>query len=195
MNKKGASKPDNIFGPPGPDTDEKILKLYGYLTNVIFPIIRGYGGQREDAGDIAQDTLAKAVKSARTYDPAKGTLAQWLTGIARNEAFQFIREQKHDYELLKKWVSAEKADALINQNQKQNNLLLAVVEDCLQKPLFTDTDRRIYHLRYREQKSLQTIAKELHFSYPVLRVRLTRLIQKVAAVLHKIDFDDAFDVG
>jgi RNA polymerase sigma-70 factor (ECF subfamily) len=46
--------------------------------------VRRLAGAGEDAEDLLQETLARALRSGRRFDPAVGTLAGWLRTTARN---------------------------------------------------------------------------------------------------------------
>jgi RNA polymerase sigma-70 factor, ECF subfamily len=45
-----------------------------------------------DVADIVQETFLAAARSARNYDPARGSLWCWLSGIARNQTALFFRK-------------------------------------------------------------------------------------------------------
>ena len=50
-------------------------------------------GSGSDVADIAQETFLAAARSARNYDPARGSLWCWLSGIARNQTALFFRKR------------------------------------------------------------------------------------------------------
>jgi RNA polymerase sigma-70 factor (ECF subfamily) len=46
---------------------------------------------------VVQETMLAAARSARTYDPASGSLWNWVWGIARIQvALHFRKRQRHD---------------------------------------------------------------------------------------------------
>ncbi|MBN2129705.1 MAG: sigma-70 family RNA polymerase sigma factor [Sedimentisphaerales bacterium] len=45
-----------------------------------------FGCSSDNAEEIAQRTFVRSVRSIRRFDPGRGTLADWLRGICRNEA-------------------------------------------------------------------------------------------------------------
>ena len=50
-----------------------------------------------DVDDVVQETFLAAARSARHYDPARGSLWFWLGGIARNHvALYFRKRRQHD---------------------------------------------------------------------------------------------------
>jgi RNA polymerase sigma-70 factor (ECF subfamily) len=47
-----------------------------------------------DVGDVVQETLLAAAKSARQFDPSRGSLGSWLSGIARRQVALYYRRQQ-----------------------------------------------------------------------------------------------------
>jgi RNA polymerase sigma-70 factor (ECF subfamily) len=57
-------------------------------------IARLLGPNSADVGDVMQETMLAAARSARTFDPASGSLWGWLWGIARLQVALHFRKQK-----------------------------------------------------------------------------------------------------
>ena len=53
-----------------------------------------------DVADIVQETFLAAARSARNYDPERGSLWCWLSGIARNQTALFFRKQASRQDLV-----------------------------------------------------------------------------------------------
>ena len=47
-----------------------------------------------DVADVVQETFLAAARSARSYDPGRGALGVWLSGIARNHVALHYRKQR-----------------------------------------------------------------------------------------------------
>jgi RNA polymerase sigma-70 factor (ECF subfamily) len=68
-------------------------------------VARRVGASSSDVADIVQETFMAAARSARNYDPGRGSLWCWLSGIARNQTALFFRKRKsrvdsaHEFEL------------------------------------------------------------------------------------------------
>jgi RNA polymerase sigma-70 factor, ECF subfamily len=68
-------------------------------------VARRVGPSSSDVADIVQETFIAAARSARNYDPARGSLWCWLSGITRNQTALFFRKQKsrhddaHEFEI------------------------------------------------------------------------------------------------
>ena len=60
-------------------------------------VARLLGPASADVADVVQETMLAAARSARTFDPAQGSLWAWLWGIARLQtALHFRKQQRHD---------------------------------------------------------------------------------------------------
>lgn len=57
-------------------------------------IARLLGPNSADVADVVQETMLAAARSARTFDPASGSLWAWLWGIARLQVALHFRKQK-----------------------------------------------------------------------------------------------------
>lgn len=68
-----------------------------YSRRVWSSIARLMGPHSADVGDVVQDTFLAAAGAARLYDPRRGSLWLWLSGIARNHvALYYRRRRRHD---------------------------------------------------------------------------------------------------
>jgi RNA polymerase sigma-70 factor (ECF subfamily) len=56
-------------------------------------VARLLGPNASDVGDVVQETMLAAARSARAFDPERGSLWLWLWGIARNQAALHFRKR------------------------------------------------------------------------------------------------------
>jgi len=60
-------------------------------------VARLMGPQSADVADVVQETFLAAARSARSYDPDRGSLGGWLMGIARRHvALHYRRQVRQD---------------------------------------------------------------------------------------------------
>lgn len=59
-------------------------------------VARRMGLDTADVADVVQETFLAAARSARQFDPARGSLWNWLCGIARNHLAQHFRRRRRD---------------------------------------------------------------------------------------------------
>ncbi len=55
-------------------------------------VARRLGANQDAVADAVQETLLSAARSASNFDPAKGTVWAWLTGIAHNQVALYWRK-------------------------------------------------------------------------------------------------------
>ena len=65
-----------------------------YCRPVWHLIARAMGPDSADIGDVVQETFLAAAASARSFDPSRGSLWMWLTGIARRQVALHYRQRK-----------------------------------------------------------------------------------------------------
>ena len=69
--------------------------LYDAFSEAVWRCVaRRVGPNAADVADIVQETFLAAARSARTFDPARGSLWGWLSGIARRQAALHFRRKQ-----------------------------------------------------------------------------------------------------
>ena len=58
-------------------------------------VARLVGPNPADVADVVQETFLAAARSVDRYDPKRGSLQLWLSGIARNHVGNHFREKRH----------------------------------------------------------------------------------------------------
>jgi RNA polymerase sigma-70 factor (ECF subfamily) len=76
--------------------DETALAaLYDRYAGLVITVALRVVGDREVAEEILQDTFLRCWNGVETYQPARGHVAGWLMGIARNRAIDVLRSRQH----------------------------------------------------------------------------------------------------
>ena len=57
-------------------------------------VARLVGPNSADIADVVQETFLAAARSVESYDPKRGSLQLWLSGVARNHAGNHLRERR-----------------------------------------------------------------------------------------------------
>jgi RNA polymerase sigma-70 factor (ECF subfamily) len=79
-------------------------KLYRtYSERLWREVARLIGPNAADVPDVVQEVFLAAAKSARQFDPARGSLWAWLMGIARREVALRYRKQASRLENARRW--------------------------------------------------------------------------------------------
>jgi RNA polymerase sigma-70 factor (ECF subfamily) len=72
--------------------DERAIgSLYDRYGGVLYAVAYRIAGQRADAEEVVLDAFAQAWRDAPRFDPARGSVAAWLTMIARSRALDLVR--------------------------------------------------------------------------------------------------------
>lgn len=71
--------------------DGSLRAVYERHGAMVYRIARGVISNASDAEEITQATFVSAWQGRKTFDPARGSLAAWLIGIARRRAVDRLR--------------------------------------------------------------------------------------------------------
>jgi RNA polymerase sigma-70 factor (ECF subfamily) len=70
-------------------------ELYDAFAEAVWRCVaRRVGPHAAEVADIVQETFLAAARSARSFDPARGSLWSWLSGIARRQAALHFRRKQ-----------------------------------------------------------------------------------------------------
>jgi len=72
---------------------EVFVALFQEYSSPLRLFVRHYLGPFDAADDVVQETFLQFWKKPNGYDPNRGTLKQYLFGIARKRAAQWLREE------------------------------------------------------------------------------------------------------
>ena len=100
--KDDAAKPADKITAQGlrEGSGQSWLALYdAFALRVWNSVARRVGPGSSDVADIVQETFLAAARSAGNYDPARGSLWCWLSGIARNQTALFFRKRSSRQDL------------------------------------------------------------------------------------------------
>ena len=64
--------------------------LYQVYQPLVYRRVYAIMHQREEAKDAAQEIFLRAYKSLATFDPARGSMASWLSRIATHTALDLV---------------------------------------------------------------------------------------------------------
>jgi RNA polymerase sigma-70 factor (ECF subfamily) len=134
------------------------------------------GGWRETAEEITQETWLTAVRRMADFDPARGTFAAWLRGIAANLLRnRFRRDSRRSFPPLSPVKGqADPADAELEQQERAVRVARALAE-------LPERYEAILRARYLEDLPLAQIAAQWNESPKALESLLTRARQAFRA--------------
>jgi len=148
----------------------------------LFYFILSFVGDRHRAEDLTQEVFLVAYR--RRGDLREGAqAAAWLFGIARNIIMAEQRRSRRRPLPLDQQTLEAVADAFVKAQSSSRHTpgWLAGIEDCLGR--LDGKNRRLVHLRYREQMSVDQIAESTGLGMSALKMRFMRLRQRLAECL------------
>lgn len=174
---------DNVLGGR---TDQFALIIRRYGANVRQFVSRTIHGN-EDAEELTQNVFVKAFRRLDSYQAEKGTLMNWLLGIAWKEVLMFLRKSQPvitdiEAEAESQLVSDEEADRMLAEQEEQNIKTLHEAVATL-KP----EDQMLLHLYYTEDLPLKEIAEIVGHDPLYLATRLQRIRKKLCTILKWIE--------
>jgi RNA polymerase sigma-70 factor (ECF subfamily) len=150
----------------------------GYSTDLWKYVARLVGSSSGDVADVIQETFLAAAGSARQYDPARGTLWAWLTGIAHHQVSIFWRQAARRSKLLQLAESrAEELQRWIDETDDTIDLWeRRELGDLVRATLGTMSRDYAVLLtaKYLDEQSLEEISKREGGSVDAMKSKLAR---------------------
>ncbi len=160
--------------------------LYNRYARVVYGLSLRMLGTPEAAEDIVQDTFWRVWKKSDTYQPGRGNVGPWITGIAHNLAIDELRRRKarpipvyedDEHPILRDLEDTQVnvADAALVREQQE------VIRDAL-KDIPPD-QREVIELSYFGGLSQQEIANRLQNPVGTVKTRARLALQKLRSLL------------
>ena len=136
----------------------------------------------EDAQDAVQETFVKTLRRIKEFETkSQGTFQAYLFQIARNIIID--RSRKRREIKIEDFESIESTEDMVEEfSKKQRSERVRRVIDRLD-----GVERQIIILRYFEEMSYEEISEAVGLKPAALRVRIHRLIKKIAALYEHED--------
>jgi RNA polymerase sigma-70 factor (ECF subfamily) len=155
--------------------------FYRMLSDDIFRYARRSVICPEIAADITAESFASALRHVRQFDPARGSGAQWMYGIARNQIRMWARRGEVDERARQKLrittPTLDESDIAMIEDRHDAGPLVAAVREVLAS--LSDTDRDIIELRVLKCLPYDQIATELEVTPTAARVRCSRALARL----------------
>lgn len=177
---------------PFPVMDEIAEKQYGPLLQYC---LKAAGGDRQLAEDCVVEVFLRAKKLGDP--PVHPNVTGWLFKTARNVVREKLREKKRYYRLntslerLGEYSEGVDAPFFAREseylfeafsNEADDGELMAIKEDLLKR--LPEQDRELIRLAYEEKLPLDELARRLERSKDAVRVKLSRLTDKVTRMVN-----------
>jgi RNA polymerase sigma factor (sigma-70 family) len=140
-----------------PRSAEAFCAVYAELVSRFAVIV---APDRDEANDIAQEALLKAVARLQQFDPTRGDMNGWLWKIVANEARDNVRRSIRRRLAGLRWAEATRANLRPNVIQRMDELL--AVETALKRQ--SQRDRELLALRFGADLDVAEVAAALGLS-------------------------------
>jgi RNA polymerase sigma-70 factor, ECF subfamily len=159
--------------------------LYDQLAPLVHAVLLRILGDRTEAEEVLLDTFWQVWKSAKDYDPSRGTLEAWVTTIARSRALDRLRaRQKRQsglvlYEQEGRELSTSSApmpEAVALQGERAQAIATALAA-------LSEEQRRPIELAYYEGLSQAAIAGRLGQPLGTIKTRIRLGLNRLRHVL------------
>ncbi len=184
-------------------SDDAIAAAYDRHASAVFGTAFRLVGDRSIAEDVVQETFLALWNRAETFDAARGSLATWLTTIARHRAVDRLRAAGRrprtvDLGSLTSATGEDDADALERliataadrPPGTDPEAVYATVElrETLARALagMTDTERQVIALAYRDELTQSEIAARLGWPLGTVKTRTRRALHRLRDALADI---------
>jgi RNA polymerase sigma-70 factor (ECF subfamily) len=154
-------------------SQEALVRLY---ERRVYGLILRLVGNREDARDILQETMVKALTSISRYDGSY-PFSSWLMKIGANKSIDLLRRRKVEVNLFAyeddEHAIADVADPAAPADASLSDKLdWAIVEACMDK--LEPRYRTVLFLRYKDDLSYEEIARVLSIPAGTVKILLHR---------------------
>jgi RNA polymerase sigma-70 factor, ECF subfamily len=165
---------------------EAWVRLYDAYAERLWRDVARLTGARADAvADVVQETFLAAARSARSFDPRRGSLWVWLWGIARKQAALRHREQRRfdAVDRARRWwhsLNGQKIDWTTGAAEAPAEVLAARELATLVRATLAelpDEYQLLLVAKYMDGRAAEQIAGDLASSPPAVRSKLARARQ------------------
>ena len=158
---------------------ESWAALYeGYSVDVWRYVARLVGPNVPDVADFVQETFLAAARSARQFDPQRGSLWSWLTGIAHHNVSLYWRQisqaarlqslsENHAGEL-HRWLEGSEADCLPFEQSELAELVRGVLAE------LPSDYAALLTAKYIDDASLDDLSRQWRQTVEALKSKLAR---------------------
>jgi RNA polymerase sigma factor (sigma-70 family) len=142
----------------------------------------------EIAADLAAESFAVVVRDLHRFDPRRGTAAQWLRGIARNQARSWMRRGLVDNRARQRLgiltPPLTETDVNMLHNRIDDEPLRLAVRHALSE--LSDQDREVIKLRVVDELDYERIANQIGCTVNAARVRTSRALARLRSRLDDV---------
>lgn len=158
--------------------DDALRKAYDENGRLVYTFCaRALGPER--ANDVTQEVFLSAWRARDRFDPAKGNLAAWLTGIAKNRIIDAVRAEKRHSDRR----APESTDDMPTESEADSLGDKMLVADALRQ--LPERPREILTLHYFEDLTHPQIAERTNLPLGTVKSDIRRGLAKIRTHLEQ----------
>jgi RNA polymerase sigma-70 factor (ECF subfamily) len=166
--------------------EEALAALYDRYGGLVFSVALRIVQDGQSAEEITLDTFKRAWSASHTYLPERGNVRNWLAGVARNRAIDYLRQERARPETVNlSWVESEnKSNTAVRTPESAVRLRLEqerVRQALAQLP---QEQQEALALAYFGGFSQSEIAGHLQQPLGTVKTRIRLAMQKMKYLLH-----------
>jgi RNA polymerase sigma-70 factor (ECF subfamily) len=162
-------------------SDEAFRALYDCYQGSIYRFALHMSGNRSTAEEVTQEVFMQLISNFKGYDPAKGPLAAYLFGMARNLTRRAMRQLPREEEFIEDDAMEPASDLDLLEELSQADLLehlkkavLALPEPYREVVILCDLEEMSYPAAAELlQCSSGTVASRLHRARTMLKTKFS----------------------
>jgi len=131
---------------------------------------------REDAEEVVQDALLRALRSLPNFDERRASMRTWLWRIAWNEVLRYLERRSRRPRLV------EMEEGMATTAPEEDDERLTLLERAILR--LSDEERMLLHMRYYDGLSLKEIAYIADAKATTLAVRLQRIRERLRDLIN-----------
>ena len=168
--------------------DERAVGLlYDRYGTVLYAVAFRVLGERADAEEVVLEAFTQAWRDAPRFEPGRGSVAGWLTTIARSRALDLVRARTRRSRITAAAAAGAPAappgpDSALDHEERRREVRRAL--DAL-----SPTQRQAIELAYFEGLSQSEIAERLQEPLGTIKTRVRLGMQKLRECLRPFYFE------
>ena len=174
--------------------ESAIGRLYDRYGAVLYAVAYRIVGQRADAEEVVLQAFAQAWRDAPRFEAARGSVAGWLTMIARSRALDLVRSRSRR-ERITATAAADRPEAPPAMGESRPDPAGAVEHDERRRQVrqaletLSPAQRQAIELAYFEGLSQSEIAERLQEPLGTVKTRVRLGMQKLRDCLRPFYFE------
>jgi len=191
-----ASRDAALVGRIAAGDEPALGELYDRFGGVIYAVAYRIAGAAADAEEVVMEAFAQAWREAPRFDPSRGSVAAWLTVMARSRALDLVRSQSRRQRITETAAREEPASAPAMSSgfqapgasvlDEERRRAVGAALTALSPP-----QRQAIELAYYEGLSQSEIAARLQEPLGTIKTRMRLGMQKLREALRPYYFEGA----